>query len=103
MREMESNLRGLRSESGTLKENSSSRALTRSGRAKESSNPLSKSESSSPIFSGWVVTCLRTFKRRSRMEILSPAEQGCLQGVKNDVGVQRDREILDVIAVVFQL
>src|SRR5579862_3002917 len=46
MREIESNLRGFRSESGILIENAFSSALSTSGRAKESSRPESKSDSS---------------------------------------------------------
>src|ERR1035437_6430017 len=99
---MESNLRGFKSESGTLKANSSSRPVTRSGNANESSRPLSNSESSSPIFSGWVVTLFKTFSNRSRMDTLSP-EQGRLQGMKHNVGVQRRRKILDVVTVELQL
>src|SRR5438874_13842161 len=46
MREIESNLRGFRSESGILMENAFSRALKTSGRANESSSPESNSDSS---------------------------------------------------------
>src|ERR1700722_6607746 len=71
MRAMESNFRGFMSASGILKENSSSRPLTRSVKVKESSSPLSNSESSSPISIGFVETVLRTFNKRSRMPTLS--------------------------------
>src|SRR5581483_4436912 len=54
---MDSNLRGVRSESGTVIPNSSSIALTMSGSAKESSRPLSNRESSGPTCTG----CLETF------------------------------------------
>src|SRR2546427_7995968 len=50
MREIESNLRGFRSESGILMENAFSRALRTSGSANESSRPESNSDSS-----GWGV------------------------------------------------
>src|ERR1035441_3308025 len=52
MRAMESNLRGVRSASGTRMENSRSSAPTMSGRANESSTPDSNNDSSGPTGSG---------------------------------------------------
>jgi len=54
---MESNFRGFRSESGTFMANSFSMALTRSGRANESSNPLSNRDSCSSAGAGFPATC----------------------------------------------
>src|SRR6266581_3304947 len=65
MRAIESNLRGFKSRSGTLMENSCSRAATRSGSAKESSSPLSNNDSWSSAGMGWDVTVFRTLRRRS--------------------------------------
>ena len=52
MRAMDSNLRGVRSESGMRMENSRSSAPTMSVRANESSTPDSNSDSSVPMGSG---------------------------------------------------
>src|SRR5215475_866198 len=56
MRSTESNLRGLRSESGIRTENSDSSAVTRSGSVKESSRPDSNSDSPGSKFTGFPAT-----------------------------------------------
>ena len=62
---MDSNFRGVRSESGTLIPNSVSSALTMSGNANESRSPLSKSDSSGLILTGrpetfWMMPAIRS-------------------------------------------
>src|SRR5579859_2752870 len=66
MRARESNLREFRSRSGTLIANSTSRALTRSGSAKESSRPLSNNDSSSSAGMGFSVILFKMPSRRWR-------------------------------------
>src|ERR1039458_3246670 len=60
MRSRVSNLRGVRSESGMLMENSRSSAATKSARAKESSSPDSKRDSPGDGSMGLPANCRRT-------------------------------------------